>query len=103
MADDELPLPQELRLPSLRLPVKPELTAPGGVIPPEGPDRLAGLRRTWGCWWSVGAVEVVVGHGNTILRRVTEEVSAGRFSCNESGRVRCSNRSGESFISLEAK
>jgi hypothetical protein len=54
MADDELPLPQELRLPSVRLPVKPELTAPGGVIPPEGPDRLAGLRRTWGAGGRLG-------------------------------------------------
>jgi len=46
VTDDELPLPQDLRLPAVRLLVKAEFTASGDVIPREAPDRLAGLRRT---------------------------------------------------------
>ena len=47
VANDDLPLPQELCLPAVRLPVKAELAGPSDVIHADCPDRLAGLRRSW--------------------------------------------------------
>jgi hypothetical protein len=81
VADDELTLPQELRLPSVALPVKAKFATPRHVIHADRPNRLAGRRLSWGGWGAVRAVERVVAHRNTIPGCVTEKVSGSRFSC----------------------
>jgi hypothetical protein len=80
-ADDQLTLAENLRFPAVALTVEAKLTAPRDVLVSQVPERLA-WRRLPGRWGqSVGAVEGVVGHPDTIPRGVTGRVRAGRFLC----------------------
>lgn len=80
-AREELGISKDLRL-DAELAVIAQLTAPRDVTLPETPEWLPRCRLPACDWRSVGTVEGVFGHPDTIPRGVTGSVHADRFSCS---------------------